>query len=443
MKHTIIIGGGIAGLSAAYYLKKHGVEITLLERESSVGGAIRTVLKHDRYLLELGPNTFLSSSDAIHELSRELSIDHQLVANETKKRFVFHGAKLREVPTGPVQFLKSSILSRRGKLRVLFEPFIRKRADGDESLAAFVTRRAGRELLEALVDPFVSGVYAGDPYQLEIKSVFPRIVEIEQKYGSLFKGMRHLKGDVGSRSLLSFKWGMESLPSRLHDLMQRNIRTNASVENIERLPSGKWMVYTTPHGEGIAADAVTIATPACEAGRLLMPHAPDIFSPMMGIPYVSLAVVHTVFRRMEIANALDGFGFLIPRKEKIRLLGSIWSSSLFPNRAPNGETLLTSFIGGATDPHAVDLDDHELLTHVLSGLEQTMDIRVQPRFYHITRIPQAIPQYTMGHSSRLNEINSCLKKLPGIFLTGSYFTGISVADTIAHSKGVAESVRSF
>jgi oxygen-dependent protoporphyrinogen oxidase len=443
MKHAVIIGGGIAGLSAAYYLQRKSVKVTLLERDSSVGGAIKTVQKHERYLLELGPNTFLGSSDSICDLSRDIQIDHHLVRNETKKRFVYCGTKLHEVPVGPKQFLKSGLISGRGKLRIFAEPFIRSKTGDGESLAAFVTRRAGREILEALVDPFVSGVYAGDPCQLEIKSIFPKLVEIEEQYGSIFKGMRQLKGNIGNNSLLSFKWGMQTLPSRLHDLMQRDIRTDTTAESIEMLPNGRWMVYTDLQGGAVDADAVIIAAPTSEAARILMPHVPDIFSPMMGIPYVSLAVVHTAFRRSEIPIPLEGFGFLIPRREKIRLLGSIWSSSLFPNRAPNGETLVTSFMGGATDPYAVDLSDHDILNHVLSGLDQTMRVDTQPCFYNITRISQAIPQYTIGHAARLCEIENHLKKLPGIFLAGSYFTGISVADTIANSKKVASSVKAY
>ncbi len=438
MKHVIVIGGGIAGLTAAHELKKQKVAVTLLEREDAVGGAIKTVLKNDRYLMELGPNTFLGSSDSIFELTRELDIERQLVQNESKKRFVFRGEKLHEVPIGPKQFLLSPLLSGKGKLRVLFEPFVRKQTNDGESLAAFVTRRAGKELLEALVDPFVSGVYAGDPFQLEIKSVFPRIAEIEDLYGSVFKGMRHLKGTFGKSSLLSFLWGMQTLPSRLHDLMKKEIRIHSTAEAIVKTEDGKWVVSTDHQGEEITGDAVVIAVPAHEASRLLMPHVPEIFSPLMGIPYVSLAVVHAVFKRSEIPRDLEGFGFLIPRREKIRLLGSIWSSALFPNRAPNGETLLTCFIGGATDPHAIDLYDHELLAHVRQGLEQTLNVRAEPRFHNITRIAQAIPQYTIGHQERLNEIGRWIKKLPGIFLTGSYFTGISVADTIAHSKSVSQ-----
>jgi len=443
MKRVIVIGGGIAGLSIAYFLKKRGVHITLFERDSSVGGAIKTVLKHDRYLLELGPNTFLGSSEIISEVSREIQVDHHLVINNTKKRYIFAGERLHEVPVGPRQFLRSQLVSGRGKFRTLMEPFIRSKTQEAESLASFVERRAGREILTSLVDPFVSGVWAGDPFQLEMKSVFPRLVEIEEQYGSILKGMRHLKGKLASHGLISFKWGMQTLPSRLHDIMHRDIRTDITAEAIEQLANGRWVVYTGTHGESVDADAVVIATPVTEAARLLMPLSKDIFAPMMGIPYVSLAVVHTVFRRSEIPMDLEGFGFLIPRREKIRILGTIWSSVLFPNRSPNGETLLTSFIGGATDPDATDLGDHELLTHTLHGLESTMKIRAQPRFHNITRISQAIPQYAIGHGARLNEIQRCLAGLPGMFLAGNYFKGISVADTISYSKKTSNLVKAY
>ena len=210
-----------------------------------------------------------------------------------------------------------------------------------------------------------------------------------------------------------------------------------NVEYLESEEKREWSAITDSYKEVITGDAVIIATPASEAARLLMPQIPEIFSPLMNIPYVSLAVLHTAFRKIDAPISLEGFGFLIPRSEKIRLLGSIWSSSLFPNRAPNGEVLLTNFIGGITDPNAIDLNDHELLTYVRSGLEKTMGIHAEPRFYNIHRINQAIPQYTIGHAQRLKEIDNILKKLPGVYLTGSYFKGISVSDTIEHAKETA------
>lgn len=439
---VIIIGGGIAGLTTAYYLKKCGVDITLIERKPTAGGCIRTDLKKERYLLEYGPNTFLSSSRAIIDLARELKLDHQIVTNQkaSQKRYIFRKGKMHLVPTGPREFFKSPLMSGFGKFRVLMEPLVRSRSVGNESLAEFVSRRAGKELLNAMVDPFVSGVYAGDPYQLEIKSIFKRLVEIENTYGSIFKGMRHMKGEFGGHNLLSFHWGMETLTAAIFELLHKNIEIYTNVESISPTPEGKWEITIDTYKEVITGDAVVLATQASEAASLLMPVSQEIIAPLMNIPYVSLAVVHTAFRWAKVPMPLDGFGFLIPRTENIRLLGSIWSSALFPNRVPNGEVLLTNFIGGATDPNAIDLEDHELLTHVLTGLEQTMEIRTEPCFYHIHRVSQAIPQYTVGHEDRVNEINNYLKKLPGVFLTGSYLNGISVSDTIEHAKETSQQV---
>lgn len=442
MGHVLIIGGGIAGLSAAYYLKKNGMQVTVVERGSSIGGAIRTILKHERYLLELGPNTFLSSSESIFNLSREIGIENKLVKNHSaaKKRYLFRKGSLCELPLGPKEFLRSPVMSLTGKVRVMFEPFIKSRTTADESLAGFVRRRAGRELLETMVDPFVSGVWAGDAYQLEMKSVFPRLVEIESEFGSIMKGMRALKGTFGNNDLVSYYWGMQTLPARIHDLLGSSIRTDSNIEAIEPREDGTWVAHIDTHGESVEADAVVIATHANEAAELLVPFSREIFQPLITIPYVSLAVVHTAYRRSEIPRDINGFGFLIPRREKVRMLGSIWSSSLFPNRAPHGEALFTSFIGGATDPYINDIDDNDLLTHIGVGFERTMDIHAEPRFHHIKRIPQAIPQYTIGHATRLQKIDAYLKKVPGVFLAGSYFKGISVVDTIAHSKKVAKSV---
>lgn len=438
-KHVVIIGGGIAGLTAAYYLKKCNIDVTILERGSYTGGAIRTDLKKDNYLVEYGPNTFLSSSKPIQDLTEELGLAPHIVTNKkaSKKRYVYRRGQLHLVPTHPKDFLRSPLISRLGKLRVLLEPIVRSKSNGLETLAEFVKRRAGNELLENIVDPFVSGIYAGDPYQLEMRSIFPRLMEIEEKYGSVLKGMRHMKSEIGDHQMLSYKWGMESLPARLSELMPKNVETDTNAETIEQTQDKTWLAITNTYKDVIEADAIIIAAPATEAARLLMPYSPQIFAPLMGMPYVSLTVVHTAFRKADVPMDLEGFGFLIPRSERIRLLGSIWSSSLFPDRAPNGEVLLTNFIGGALDPNSIDLDNHDLLTHVRTGLEKTLGISAEPRFYHIHRVNQAIPQYTIGHANRLKDIENYLKKLSGVFLTGSYFKGISVSDTIEHAKETA------
>ncbi len=445
MKKVVVIGGGIAGLSLAYSLIKQGFDVTLIEKENRVGGALNTVLKNNKYIIEYGPNTFLSTSDSIANLISDLNLNNQCVTNDkvSKKRYIYKNGKLRLVPKSPSSFISSRLLTTRGKIRALCEPLIRSKTQDTESLAEFVKRRAGTEILDNLVDPFVSGVYAGDPYQLEIKSIFPKLVEIEDKYKSIFKGMKHLAGHLKNSNLVSFKWGMETLTAAIYDKIKKNIKTNASVESIKSLSNKLWTVNINQYKEVIRGNALVFATPPNETARLLMPLIPEIFPILVDIPYIHLVVVHTAFRKKDLPIRPDGFGFLVPRNERIRMLGSIWSSTLFTNRSPEDEVLLTNFIGGATDPDAINLDDQELISHIKYGLEKTMGITSEPLFWSIRRIGQAIPQYTIGHMSRLNKLEACLEKLPGIFMTGSYFSGISVSDTIGHAQSTANNIKNY
>lgn len=451
-KRVVIIGAGIAGLAAAHFLRKRGVDTLILERDGTVGGTLRTILKDDRYLLELGPNTFLASAGPINAIARELSIDSQIVGSDelSRKRYIFSHGCMHPLPMGPVSFLRSGLLSLRGKLRLLAEPCIRTKSAEGESLASFVTRRAGREVLDTLIDPFVSGVWAGNPKELEVESVLPSIIKAERECGSVLRGIRRLSQGAMPRGLLSFRWGMGSITARIEEEMKKNIRLSSPVEGIS-IPGGygglralpTFLVKVRGSYMHVEADAIVVATPAQTAARLLCDIDQAIHEPLAAIPYAPLAVVHTAFLASDVPRPLDGFGVLIPRKEGIRFLGSIWSSALFLKRCPAGEVLLTNFIGGATDPQAVDLSDSELVEEVLTGLGQVSGIKTQPRFVHIKRWGQAIPQYTIGHQRRLEKIRARLNHLPGIFLTGSYFSGVSVSDTIAHARAEVDRVADF
>ncbi len=442
---VIVVGGGIAGLACAYYLRKHGLAVTLLERDRRVGGVMRTTLEEDRYLLEHGPSSFLSNAEPVHRLARELSLHEQLVTNrpEASTRYVVRRGRLEELPVGP-RFITSRALSLRGKCRLLLEPFVKSRAEGDESVAAFVRRRAGREVLEGLVDPFVSGVYAGDTEQLSMASVFPLGLELERDHGSLLKGFFRKRKEqpktTTTSSFFSFRWGMGTLPARLEEILRGNIHLNTTVDSMERLPCGDLCVRAEAPRRTFEANAVVLATPAWMSARMVAQLSPGVIAPLMAIPYAPIAVVHTVFRRSDIPRPLEGFGFLVPRREGIRLLGSLWSSSLFPGRCSPDQVFLTNYIGGAIDPRVVELEDHEILTHVMSGLETILGVTAQPRFVHVTRLVQAIPQYTIGHGERMTELTELLSGHPDIFLTGNYLRGISVAETIAHARETADRV---
>ena len=444
-RHVVVIGGGIAGLSCAYYLRKHGIEVSVFERNSSSGGHMRSALADEKYLLEYGPNSFLPSAKPIFSLARELSIDSQIISNSNKKpkRFILKNGKLVALPTGPRAFLTSDIMSFSGKLRLLTEPWVKSRSENDESLASFVRRRAGEEVLENLVNPFVSGVYAGDSEQLSAASVFPKLIELEQSKGSVLKGMKSLNSAAGKQKaaqMYSFRWGMGTLSARLEEVLHRDLRLQTCIEAVDRLPNGRLTVRVEAPRRSFEADAVVIAAPAWVASRIAAPLLPEAISPLMSIPYVPLTVVHTAFKRSQMPHSLDGFGFLVPCSENVRLLGSIWPSSLFCGRCPRDEVLLTNYIGGATDTSAVELEDHELLSHVLTGLEKATGVQAEPTFAKIQRLNQAIPQYNIGHQERLQMIMQNTSQQAGLFLTGNYFSGVSVADTIEHARSTADNV---
>lgn len=447
---VVVIGAGIAGLSAAHYLKKRGVDVEIIEREKFFGGAVRSALKDDRYLIELGPNAFLANAEPVTKLARDLSIEPLIVGSDelSKNRYIYRGGRLHKLPMNPFAFLGSRLISTAGKLRAMFEPFVRSKSKDDETLAQFVERRAGKEILEALVDPFASGVWAGDPRQLEMKSVLPKFVEIERECGSVMKGMKKLKreGETNTerkKGLYSFRWGLGTLTARLEEELRGKLKLGAAALSIEKGRDGGFKVRVEGQVLPILADAVVIATPAPQTAGILAALSSEIVEPLSSIPYSPLAVVHTAFKTTDIPKKLDGFGVLIPRGEGIRLLGSIWASAIFPGRCPKDEELLTNYIGGATDAGLIDLSDEDITKEVLDGLKKTMGITASPKFIYVKRVAQAIPQYNLGHAKNIGIIQNELEKIPGVFLTGSYFDGVSVSDTIANARSEVDRVFSY
>lgn len=439
----IIIGGGIAGLSALHHLKLAGRDAVLIEQNSRVGGHIHTI-NENGFLFETGPNTFLSSSAPLTLLANELDLANELLTPEAavgKRRFIYRKDRLHLVPAGP-HLLLSPLLSLRGRLRIMAEPFIgRAKNNDEETVASFITRRLGKEVLNTLVDPFISGIYAGNPNTLSINSLWPKMVTLERDHGGIFRGMRHIKGELKSGTLCSFKGGLGALTNRLHERYKDFIIGSSRVDEIKNV-GDKYLISFCNINDGKKCEAtaskILIATPAHTTGQLLKNIAPQADTILREIPYVPLAVVHTVFGSAAANKPLNGFGFLIPRSEKIRMLGSIWSSSLFDGRAPNGNMLLTNFIGGATDCKIQDLTDLEIEKVILSDLRRTLGITAKPVLTKITRHEKAISQFTLGHGKRIEDLTNTTKHYSGLHLTGSYFTGISIADTIEHARNTAD-----
>ena len=320
----------------------------------------------------------------------------------------------------------------------------------DESLEQFVTRRFGPEVLRNLVGPFVSGIYAGDPARLSARAVFPEVVELEEKHGSVLKGiLRSARSSPKRRPprlLASFREGLHALPRALAGKLGGGaILLGARVEELTPKPRAGRNRFALGLRTGseklsLEADAVVLAVPAYHAADLVRPLSAALAVELAGVEYPPLASVCIAFRKGEVPRPLDGFGFLVPRGEGVRSLGCIWSSSLFPGRAPEGSALLTLFLGGATDPEIASLPDDAVTARAQSDLESTLGIAARGRVLQLERHPRAIPQYTLGHLERLDRVGKELSRFPGLFLAGNYLRGVSIGDCARQACKLAATV---
>jgi oxygen-dependent protoporphyrinogen oxidase len=444
---SVVIGGGISGLTCAYELRSRGVPVLLLEAADRPGGVIQSV-KQDGFLFELGPQSVLSS-ESLMQLAARLGLrDALLMADPRAPRYVYLGGRLHLVPMAPPALLSTSLLGLATKLRLLSEPF-RKTTPGesDESVADFVRRKFGRELLEHLVGPFVSGVYAGDPEKLSLRSAFPALHEFEKQYGSVIRGAMKSRPakDQPRPTLCDFREGLDTLVTGLSDTLGDSLRTGVSVDSIRRgktngISHFEIQARSAGSPETITADSLVIATPARIAAQVLAGLSPRFAEVLNRIEYAAVAVVSTGYRREQVGHPLAGFGFLVPRKEGRRQLGTVWSSSLFAGRAPEGTVSLATFVGGATDPHLFALSDEEIAATVESENAQILQISGAPLARRVDRWTHAIPQYNLGHAEVLRGLREEVARFPGLFLTGSYFDGPAVPACIDHALRTAGTV---
>jgi len=456
MNSVAVIGAGITGLTAAFYLKRKGIPVTVYEATDRVGGAIQS-LRRDGYLAEFGPNTILETSPKITRLVRDAGLAPRRLDPDPKAaaRFVVRYGRPIAMPGSPLGFLTTSLFTPAAKLAVLREPFVPARRDGvEESIAQFVVRRLGQEFLDHAIDALVAGIYAGDPHRLSVQQAFPKLAALEANYGSLIKGQifggrdRKKRGEVAKdrAAKLSFDDGLQVLPDTLRAQLGRDLRLNSAVTKLTQTIQQNlhnWSLTVRENGAERRVDhsAVIYAGTAFKLAELqLAAHQPLSFAPFADIRYPPVASVVLGFRREDVTHPCCGFGMLIPRVEGFKILGTIFSSALFPNRAPAGHLTLTNYVGGERFPELASLPPEELFELTLADLRQLIGVTGKPTFAHSVYWPKAIPQYNLGYGRFRALMTDLENKADGLFFAGHYRDGISLGDSIVSGVNIADRV---
>jgi oxygen-dependent protoporphyrinogen oxidase len=457
-----IVGGGIAGLAAAHRaveLAREGgrrLELALFEAGDRLGGTIQTD-RYEGFLVECGPDSFLSEKPWALELCKRLGIEDRLVRTDDRFRrtYVAFRGRLHPLPDGfqllaPTRlgpFIRSSLFSWPGKLRMAMDLVLPRGGDPDESLGAFVTRRLGSEALERVAQPLVAGIYTADPDALSLAATMPRFLELERKDRSLilglWRGARRAPAEAAGASgarwslFVTFAAGMEELIRVLGARLPSDaIRLKARVTDVAREGSG-WRLGLRD-GPPATADAVIIATESHQAGRMLRYADPGLAHLLEGIPYASSATVTLGWRRADIPHPLDGFGFVVPQIERRPIIACTFSSVKYPGRAPDGFALLRVFMGGALNERILDGDDETLTRVARAELGEFLGVTAPPLFSRVSRYPKAMPQYHVGHLARVEAIEGCLRAHPGLVLVGGAYRGVGISDCVRSGEDAAE-----
>ena len=447
-KKIVTLGAGISGLATSYLLHKNGFDVTILEKKREVGGSMESVYESN-FLFDRGPNSGLETSPLIGQLVDELGIRDQMVYANKKgnKRYILRNNQLYLLPMSPPAFLKTKLFSTSAKLRLMAEPFISRSKDGYyQSIAEFVKRRLGKEFLDYAINPFVAGVYAGNPEDLSVKSAFPKLYELEEKYGGLIVGTiksikeRRQRAEKSKQSakMFSFKDGMQAFPSAIANYPGSKVITSAEVNSIEKKENCFKVNYKIGNtDESIECDAVLSTIPAYAASGIFKPFDEKLSEHLDNIYYPPVLVLYLGYNETDIKQPLDGFGFLIPAKERKSFLGAIWSSVLFPKRSPEDQASFTLFIGGSRNPEIGNIDKEILFKKARDEFESIMKISGHPTFFDYRYWNKAIPQYNIGYIEHEKYFAEFEKNNPGMFLSGNYRGGISVGDCIKNADVTA------
>ena len=449
-KKIAVVGAGISGLSSAYWLDKSGWDVSLFDKNTQCGGTIVTE-KEDGFLIDYGPNSTLETSETLSELIRELGIEDQKVygSEESNNRYIIRDGQLHALPMTPQSFLKTKLFSGRAKLRLFKEPFIKPSSGNDIALAELVKYRLGQEFLDYAINPFVAGVYAGDPETLSTAAAFPKLLALEREYGSFIKGaikgkrkQKQSKEVAKNRAkLFSFVNGMQTFTDALSDRLTGKIFTGHELLTI-RKEDGQFVLDFNVNGntQQFRFDRLIISVPAYVQSKILTFLAPEEAARFSEIKYPPVAVVFSAFRQSAIQRPLDGFGFLIPRVENRKILGSIWSSVIFPNRAPQGYAAFTTFIGGTRQPELALADDTDLEKIVFDDLNDLIGLTEQPVLTKTRKWPKAIPQYTVGYSRYQKLYDALEEKHAGLYFAGNFRRGISVGDSVLSARETVDKI---
>jgi len=463
---VIVIGGGITGLVCAYRLRQRGVPVLLLEAGAQPGGMVNTVAKNG-FLFEAGPQVPRFPL-ALWRLVLELGLESDFVPGDSRvPRFILKSGRLHRAPLSPITFMSTRLIGVGSKIRLLSEPVRRSNPrSGEESLADFVRRKFDADVLDYLVDPFISAVFGGDAEKMGVASAFP-FLERWDREGSLLAGaIRSRKRGTGADSgeqpprqmrrsasmgvtdslptLGNFRSGLAAIPNRLAERLGDSVRVGFKVQAIEPIPGAEgrgseWRVRLKD-GNHFKAKQVVVAAPAYEAGRLLATAAPSLSRALGQISYAPVAVVSSGYERSQLGHSLDGFGVLIPRREKLNTIFQVWNSSLLPGRAAANKVLVTSYAGGATNPEFVEKDEDEIACLVEAEMGKALGIEGAPTERMVWKHDRALPQYNVGHAQTVVEIQKFAEALQGVHLAGNYLEGRSLGDCVETGWRTADEV---
>ncbi|MDE3118260.1 MAG: protoporphyrinogen oxidase [Nitrospirota bacterium] len=470
-RHVAIVGGGIAGLSTAFALQEQAAEaefplsITVIEAGSFWGGKIATH-RVGELVIERGPDSFLSQKPAGLELCAKLGLSDRLVNTNPSGQgaFVYSRGKLRQLPEGLVlfvpsklgPFLRSGLLSLPGIMRMGADLVLpRQHVKGDESLAAFFRRRFGAEAIDRLIEPLMAGIYAGDAEQMSLRATFPRFIELERKHGSLIRGMLAGRRNAASSGqapqagpsprtmFVTMKNGMDELVQALVGRVERAgaaLQPGRRVHSL-RAPSVRSKVWTydlvLEDGGVVTADVVVLAVPAYVAAPLIRPHSRPAAEKLEAIPYATTATVSLAYAATDLGPQVRGFGFVVPRAERRDLIAATWTSLKWPHRAPPSQTLIRCYLGGVGREQSLALDDDALLRRVKEELRAMVGVTAEPAYADVSRWERGMPQYTIGHPSRLEALQVALNPYKGLYLTGAAYRGVGIPDCIKDGSDTA------